>query len=71
MTEASTFAGDAVFGSFRSDMTLKRIVLRERNRMRENERGGGEGGGVAYRTDCVGFHLSAGSSPLIASSPGG
>ena len=25
----------------------------------------------SHRTDCVGFHLSAGDSPLIASSPGG
>lgn len=32
MTDASTFAGEKVFGSFSSDITLKRIVLREKKR---------------------------------------
>lgn len=31
MTEASTFAGEEVFGSLRREMTLRRMVLRERN----------------------------------------
>lgn len=71
ITEASTLAGENVFGSLSKEMTLRRMVLRMFlfkkyiilfiNKVLQN----------IYRTFCVGFHLSQGNSPLCGSSIGG